>query len=340
MITYFAYDHQDKGVPFTRALASRGWSRVPSVAAASLILTDLHTFGREGLIEREWTMRRTGAVLYPHAPDASYTWNFPGAQWSPFVVAVLVPSSGFTQIMRSYGCPFDTIVTGWPYNIVRGFVPHPGGAHHLNVLYGPIHPNSNGFLSSVDRNQNARAFQYLLNMKHSGVISNLTVRHVRGLIQNGLWAEKGVHYEEVVPSIEWTLQELPKYDLVVGRQTLACLGVSLGIPTIMMGQWIAPHYGQSEAKLVYVSDWAKYRHLLAFPLDILAETDTEFLIERALYSDYEIADWKTRMIGGQFNTNWIATLENFLNGIPIRREEKEKEPETQYEWVNPIQERV
>ena len=107
--------------------------------------------------------------------------------------------------------------------------------------------------------------------------------------------------------------EIDAADVVVGHQTFAYIAVARGVPTVMMAEWEAPTYGNTPDTLIRARDWDSYRHLMMYPLDILAEEDTPALLERVIRSDCEIAEWRARMIGQPFDGDcFVELLEKYL----------------------------
>jgi len=314
MTSFYIFKHQDKGEPFMWALTQHGFTRTTNPARAGLLLADLERFGREKFLSLPHEREGTPTVLYPHGAVASCSWNFPGVKHFPFVKAVVVPAVGWTSIMHSYGCTYKTIECGWPFSHVRPFTRSSG----KNILFAPIHPNSNGFLSLTDKSLNQHTFKKLLQLK----AHTLTVRYLGDLSHNGLSEVDGVHFIKGTPRVNDSKTFMRDFDLVVGHHMFGYLSVAQGIPTLMFGEFVAPHYGGSEGEIIHVESWPIYKAEMMFPLDVLAEEDIHFLVERATYSDYEIADWKARMIGGPFNAElYVSEMEKIAHERTSNREQ-------------------
>jgi hypothetical protein len=301
--------HQGKERAYVQALRDAGWASTESIhGALRFALFDLDT-GRGGVgYHRNLPrlhQRKIPIFLYPHAARPMIQWDgmyepFPHTRCS-FVIA-----PGHAQVMRSYGYPLPVAVTGWTYCPIVPFQPVQ---QVQNILFGPIHPNANLWLSDVDKSLNQRTFYRLLEYcKATGV--SLTVRHVRDLGANGLVKVDGVTYIDAQPNGATT--EIDQADLVVGHQTFAYLAVARGKPVLMMGEDIPPRSGNAEDNFRWVASWEKYADLLMFPLDILAG-DTAEMIERATRSDEEIREWRDRFIGQPFDgPAFVEKLEKYL----------------------------
>jgi hypothetical protein len=222
--------------------------------------------------------------------------------YSNVITAQFVPTEGHAEIMRLYGNPYMLHAIGWHLCPVEPFKPR----HQLkNILFAPIHPNSNGFLCKLDRELNAETYRRLLEFSRSNNIK-LTVRYLHKLEQNGLGVESGVRDLRGDP--DQSFSEIDLADLVVAHHTFAYMAIARGVPTVMMGEWHAPRMGSKEHEMITAISWEKYQHLLAYTYDILAEADTLALFKRAIACDEEIADWRQRMIGEPFDGEKFATI--------------------------------
>ena len=303
--SFFVYNHQGKADAFVQALTTRGWTQVRDPGRAQIILADSDVLHR-GKTLREYAARGVKIFLYPHAARPNIFWDFPDTPYSPFVTAHFVSTEGHVKIMRAYGTSYDLQVIGWHLCPIRPFQPRK---EVKRILFAPIHPNSNGFLCKLDQHLNVETFRRLLPLTSEGI--SIVVRHLHHLHQNGLWKAGGVEYIQGHP--DQSYQEIDQADLVVSHQTMAYMAVARGVPTLMMGEWHAPRWGGKEEKLATVRSWDKYKDLLMYPLDILAEEDAWSLIERVAHCDKEIADWRCRLIGEPFDGNeFVDVLESYL----------------------------
>lgn len=302
---FFCFNHQGKADAYIRALEARGWKQSTSIALARFVLADADVRGRQRQLA-EAARRRKKIFLYPHAARPNIFWDFPGTSYSSFVTAHFVVSEGHIQIMKAYGNPYPLHAVGWH---LCPILPFRARREIRNVLFGPIHPNSNGFLCRLDRQLNREAFERVRSLASEGVA--LTVRHLHDIKTNGLWRAGGVTYVE--GSRDQSYAEIDQADLVVSHQTFAHLAIARGVPTLMMGEWHPPRWGGSEEALQMVRSWDRYRDLLAYPLDILAEEDTQALATRATGCDCEIEDWRERLIGTPFDGDrFVDLVESYL----------------------------
>lgn len=303
--SFFVFNHQNKADAFIRALTTRGWTLTRRPDEARFILADVDIPPRYKVL-KEYHSRGAAIFLYPHAARPNLFWDFPGVEFSGFVAACFVAAEGHIDIMRAYGNPYDLHAVGWHLSPIQPFKPR---TEVKRILFAPIHPNGNGFLSRMDMDINQQTFRKLIALINEGV--SLTVRYLHDIRKNGLWRAGGVDYVEGKP--DQSYRQIDEADLVVSHQTFAYLAVARGTPTLMMGEWHAPRWGGSEEKLERARSWERYKHLLMYPLDILAEEGTEALIEKTIRSDCTIADWRERLIGKPFNGEYfVAVLESYL----------------------------
>jgi hypothetical protein len=252
----------------------------------------------------------TPVVMYPHAARPMVQWDGILAP-SPMTRCSFAHAPGGVEVLKRFGYPYPVEAAGWSLCPLRPFTPVERVRH---IVYGPIHPNTNGWLHQDELSINRRAFERLrAYCRETG--TKLTVRYLRGLVQNGLEKVEGVSY--VQGRADQSTAEIDQADLVVGHQTFAYLAAARGKPTLMMAEDIPPRSGNRLELYRYVASWEKYGDYLAYPLDILA-TDgsvaaTAALIERACAGDPAAAEWRARFIGQPFDgPAFVRTLESYL----------------------------
>lgn len=307
MRQFFCYNHQGKADAYIQALTTRGWRQIKDPGQALFILSDSDVLTRFKSL-KEYHRRNIKIFLYPHAARPNIFWDFPDTRYAEFITAHFVAAEGHIEIMRAYGNPYPLEVVGWHLCPIHPFRPR---TEIKRIVFAPIHPNNNGFLCKLDKELNQETFKRLQSLMTDTI--SLTVRHLHDLKQNGLWRAGGVEYIEGKPDL--SCLEIDQADLVVGHQTYPTLAVARGVPTLMMGEWHRPRWGGTEEKLSYVRSWEKYRDLLMYPLDILApaEADLPALLNRAIQSDCDTADWRRRLIGEPFAPGrFVDALESFL----------------------------
>lgn len=301
---FFSFNHQHKADEYNRALEARGWTRVSDPGEARFILSDMDLYRRAKTLE-DYRKKGIKVFLYPHGGIPSIFWDFAGNTPSPFVSAHFVPAPGHERVMRSYGYPAPIEVVGWSLCPIKSFRPRP----IRRVLFAPIHPNNNKFLCSIDKEINRESFRAALKIAGEAEAS-LLVRYLGSLRDNGLWKAGGADYLQGFP--DGSFEEIDQADLVIAHHTMAYMSVARGVPTLMMGEGIAPRLGPKEEKLLRPLSWERYKDLMIYPLDVL-EGDPLELAERASSSDRDICEWRERMIGSPFDPGrFIDRLESYL----------------------------
>lgn len=302
---FYCYDHQGKAREYKRALLAHGWQETKEQTKARIVLSDMDISSRGRTLEELARMGKK-VFLYPHGGIPNIFWDFPGYVPSRFVCAQFVPAPGHYEIMKAYGYPQPIEVIGWHLSPVRRYRPE---REIRRILFAPIHPNNNGFLSRIDRDINSESFRRALDLAN-GEGASLTVRYLGDLRINGLWRAGAVSYIQGSPDL--SIGEIERADLVIAHHTFAYMAVAMGVPTLMMGEDIAPRIGDREEKLLRAQSWEKYKDLMRYPLDIL-EGDPFDMAVRAAGSDSDIIQWRERMIGKPFDAAlFVERLGSYL----------------------------
>lgn len=290
---FYLYNHQNKGLAFAKALEAAGWEWTARSDNVQAVFTDVDVKVRNKAL-LGFHQRGAKIFIYPHAARPNLFNDFPGYEPFLYTACQFVVSEGHKEIMRAYGHPHKLESIGWSLCPIK---PFKARASYRNVLFAPIHPNSDGGMADIQMQMNIDTYKKLLPLVDAGEI-DLTVRLVRSIPQNGLWEHPGVKF--IGGKLDLSYAEIDQADLVVSHQTFAFLAVARGVPTVMMGEYNSPVICERKVN-AYPKSWDKYKGLLMYPLDILVEADTRALFARAVFTDVEIADWRARLIGEQFD---------------------------------------
>jgi hypothetical protein len=293
------YKHQKKADALDIALQQNGWRKTTNLfeCSAALFDTDL---GRLDLLEK---LHNYGLklLIYPHQarPNVLYACG----NFKPFVHtdAHFVSGPGHEDVMRILGYEKPIYDIGWNYCEKKQFQPSP---NVKNVLLGLLHPNhaidgKGAWLHEVDKRTNRTALERL--MKASREMDfRLSVRYLGDIQENGIEREfEGVTW--IRGKVDNSFEQIDNADLVVGTQTFAYIAVARGKPTLFMDEHIPPKVGNSQETIRFMRGYQRVRDLMAFPLDLNTTGNVNALIERASQTDKDIADWRNRMIGEQFD---------------------------------------
>lgn len=291
-------NRQGKAGALIEALESRGWQGAIMMNKCDAFFADVDKDTQ--YLDK---MHRMGKkiFMFPHAARPNLFNDFGRFPIYPHTSAGFQMADGHIEILRIIGVHYPIEVIGWFYCPMKEFKPRES---YRNVLFAPIHPNSDNSLSDVDKGLNQDTFKKLLTMVKSAEI-RLTVRFIRGLENNGLWQVPGVKYVQVQPTIDYS--QIDEADLVVSHQTFAYIAIARGVPVVMMGEEVPPRVGSpAKQDFRFAQSWDKYKDLLMYPLDILAVDDVRALFCRAIASDAEIVDWRTRLIGKPFDPAYFV----------------------------------
>jgi hypothetical protein len=298
-------NRQMKATALIAALEAHGWHGAITMSGCDIFFADV-----DKDTQYMDTMHRSGKriFLYPHAARPNLFNDFGSFPIYPHVTAGFQMADGHVEILRRIGVEYPIEVIGWFYCPMRPFQPRDS---FRNVLFAPIHPNSDNSLSDVDQQINKDTFKRLLSLVKAAEIK-LTVRFVRKLENNGLWKIPGVKYIQGEPKIDYS--QIDGADVVVSHQTFAYLAIARGVPTVMMGEDVPPRVGSPIKKdFRFAKTWNNYRDLLMYPLDILAVDDVRALLQIAISDDSMIADWRSRLIGKPFDPAYfVQRVESYL----------------------------
>jgi hypothetical protein len=306
---FYMYNHQNKGLALINALKDAGHIWTAQAGTADCIFTDSDVPARNKTLA-SFHQRQKKIFIYPHAARPNLFNDFDGYPPSQYIDCDFVPAAGHITILQAIGLKHLFEVIGWYLCPIKPFQPRERA---YKVLFAPIHPNHALTLSKADQDVNIAAWKKLLPLADKGAIK-LKVRYLRGLERNGIWQQNNIEYIEGQP--DQTYSQIDEADLVVSHQTFAHIAIARGVPTVMMGESVPPRIGCEEHRdFKYVKNWAQYKDLLMYPLDILDpdEEDTLALFDRAIRSDEQIAAWKARLIGQPFDPHHFArTVEKYL----------------------------
>lgn len=270
-----------------------------------------HDIGARGVGRRkgiEMAYERGKPVfIYPHSarPNVMADTHEP---W-PHTSALFTIAEGHAEVLKAlnYPCPIE--ISGWTYSEIKPFRPsHP--SRNINVLFAPIHPNNNGFLSIEDKTDNRNVFELLLGMKDI----NLTIRHIHELEQNGIWYDPRATYVRGEP--DGTTKEIEEADVVIGSYTLAYITVAIGKPLIMLAEQMIPHVGNTPGLVFYSKNWDKYREIMRYPFEIEdAKNGSQALkmMTDVMVKNDAVEEWKRRFIGFPFDGNkFVKKVDSYL----------------------------
>lgn len=308
MKLFYLINHQDKANVLIEALNEKGWQRSFDINKCSFLLSDLDHPARWKKFD-EFSNKNKPVFLYQHAARPNIYPDFPDYEQYQNITAAFASASGHVEIAKIIGIKYPIEVIGWYFCPMRKFQKKKSAKR---ILFAPIHPNTDGRLPAIDQSLNINTYRALI-MLYEATGIDLTVRYIRDFISNGLWEVEGVKYEQ--GNLQHSCFDFDNYDLVVSHQTFAYKMISRGVPVVMMGEDVPPRRVPDNKKkeFHFVKSFSAYKHILKYPLDILAEIDTSALFRYAIKSDQKILEWKKNIIGDPFNPEYfIERLESYL----------------------------
>jgi hypothetical protein len=311
---FYLSDHQHKGLPYSSALEAAGYERVWHAGEDDLAMAFYdHDCGSRNVGFRNGLsyLHKQGVpvFLYPHAARPFVQYDGISEPW-PHTRCTITITPAQAEILKLVGYPCPVEACGWalceqaPWKAVKQAKRRP-----LKVLFGPIHPNNNGWLSQEDQRINQAVYKKLL--ATPGI--QLTVRHIKRLDLSGLLEAPGVTYILAEPDGKTT--DIDQADVVIGHQTMAFLAAARGKALIMFGDKLPPRSGNSDACFFFVSNYEKYRDILRYPLEVEDAEDGPALremMERAISEDTG-AIWRERLIGEPFDpVKFVEIIQSYL----------------------------
>ena len=301
---FYFYEHQHKGEQYLNALEAAGFERVPpSEADFALLDHESGHFGMGFASELGYfAERRVPIFTYPHTARPGFVYDL-HKHW-PYTRAKFVHSPGFKEVLESLECPVPIEVVGWPYSEIKPFEKREPGKK-LKVLFGPIHPNANGWLCPWYCETNTRMLQLLLNTPDI----DLTIRYFHRLEEQGLWHCDKATYVQAEP--DGSTKEIEEADVVIGAFTFAYLALAMGKPTIMIGELTRPHAGNKPWNVRWSLNWEKYFENTCFTYngELYFDQPEKFrkILEQSLDPTDEVINWREKFIGRPFDAGLFVS---------------------------------
>ena len=314
MGSFFIYEHQGKGLRYSEALECAGYRKTSKIndpdLACALYDYDFGGASSSRYPGLEYLHKHDVPVLvYPHSARPMVQYDGMYSYW-PHTKTMITIGPGHRKVMEAIGYEKPVEVCGWAMCDQLPWKTVAVGKKPLKILFGPIHPNENGWLHPVDKAQNALVFQKLLDTP--GI--QLTVRHIKRLDLGGLWSAPGVKY--VLANPNGSTNEIDKADLVVGHQTFAWLAVARGKPLIMFGDKLIPHSGNRLQGFRWAKNYEAYREIMRYPLEVETDQNGNYMreqIDQAISQDVG-AEWRKQFIGNQLDfIEFVTVIQKYLN---------------------------
>jgi hypothetical protein len=302
MKTFYIRRNQHKADPFIDALSSAGWTYKRFLDWPEVYLYDVESadFGY-GWHERMYILHEKGKRIffYPHTARAGYPYTV-REPW-PYCEGRFAISEGTKEIWRRCGVEGPIHVIGWPWSPIKPFRSGTG-KKKVKVLFAPMHPNHNGFLSDHDMRINRETHEVLADLASLNQIS-LTVRHLQPVERNGFTKREEAYYIAGEP--DGNYRDIEEADLIIGSYTFAYMAIALGRPTIMIGEE-AGHFSGAHQDMIRHSDHTRHlyydyaRYPFNFEEVVLDREAALSMIIDALFKWDAVENWKKLFIGEGF----------------------------------------
>ena len=304
MAKFFMFENKDAGRAYEQALASAGHEKYPrwtSMMRAGFGLIDHEHAGNRVKLLREFLNFGRPIFVYPHTPLAFFLWDG-GVENLP-VTCNFVAGDAARQSMRAYGYKSRTEAVGFSRCEVKSFSPTTG----TKLLFVParLRGGSGGYATKEYTELTPRAFQFVLD--HLKWFEKVTVCYTHDFIDPVDYLTTGIDFVFTNPNASpCPTADMLKYidgaDVVISCETVGCLAVARGKPTIFYNTKSTPALSGR-----YIQNYEKYRQWYQFPLDLLDITIHDVLNLRKA-ANPEIEQWKRGIIGGNFDTGKFLSI--------------------------------
>lgn len=292
MGSFYSLRNKDAGDGYADALTGAGFVEVEKLGEADFALIDHEHVGlkRYGL---EVYLEDHPIFVYPHTPLAYFLWD---GHYEPLPVACnFVAGEGARESMRLYGYPHRVEACGFTRCQVRAFTPTTGS----RLLFVPARTRSNGDYASREYEAaTMRAFRFVLD--HRTDFEQVTVCYVNNFVNECDYLTTGIQFIKTDPRNSETptndmLEHIERADLVISCETVGCLAVARGKPTIFYNARAV-----ATTSNIPAANFERYRHIYQFPLT-LEEMDIEAVMATREHQNSAVEFWKEQNIGSDFD---------------------------------------
>jgi len=297
MSSFFPLRNRDAADAYVHALFEAGYKISLKMQEADFLLYDYERGSGGKRAEMERFLASKPGFIYPHTPLSWFIWD--GA-YRPLPVACnFVAGEAAVEGMKAYGYPYRVEAVGFSRCEVRDFKPTTG----KRVLFVPARVRKDGGYASEEyKVKTPQAFRFLLD--HANEFEKVTVcyTHSFGAVGISDWvgeaAAKGFDliftdpYRDTSP-MKSMMERIDVADLVISCETVGCVSVAKGKPTVFYNARAIPTTLAGQAQ--HPEAYKEY----SFPLALEEMTVNDILAVRDEKND-AVEHWKQRNIGGNF----------------------------------------
>lgn len=309
---YFVLRNKDAANAYVEALDAAGFVRVSDMNSADFMLFDYERGSGGKRASMEAFLNEKPGFIYPHTPLAYFLWD--GVYPSLPVKCNFVHGEGAKRAMELYGYPYRVEACGFGRCEVREFHPTQG----KNLLFVPARTRKGGGYASEEyRLRTLDAFLWV--MKNRAAFDTVTMCYANTLQAVGI-AEYENEAREVgirlIPTDPYNnpdplavmLKFIQQADLVISCETVGCVSVALGKPTLF-------YNAKTKATTLKGTavNFEKYRHIYSFPLT-LEEMSVNEILDLRIHLPAEVARWKDENIGRKFDAGkFVRIVKEYLS---------------------------
>ena len=296
--------NKDAGAGYARALLDAGYERVPDNRDADFLLIDCeHAGGVRKVIGNFLTNKPV--FIYPHSPLAYFIWD---GHYAPLPVQCnFVIGEAARLSLAAYGYSHRVEMCGWNRCEIQAFTPTSG----RRLLFVPARTRGDGkYTNQAYAEMTPKAFQFVLD--HREAFDHVVVCYVRDFVNEQEYAGTGIEFvktnprQAVSPTLDM-LRRIEEADLVISCETVACLAVARGKPTVVYNAKAVPATGYIPA-----AQYERYRQYYEFPL-ALEDMSLQDILNVCRAPDPNVEQWKRMNIGEPFDAGkFLAVIQEHV----------------------------
>lgn len=277
------------------SLFENGFQQVKHLDDADFAFIDMERRGRRRQMIVDFLEKPV--FVYPHTPLAYFLWD---AGQTPLPIKCnFVHGQAAKASMQAYGYPNRIETYGFSRCKVLDFAPTLG----KKLLFVPARSNEKGrYASSAYQVATHEVWQRIYDLRH--LFESINVVYVYGYNPND-WP--GVIFNLVDPRFhpspdDALIEHIDRADIVVSCETVGCLAVARGKPTVFYNTKAPPTAGNISAR-----NYELYRKHYQFPIDF-EDLTTDDLFGLCKQKTQPVELWKDANIGGDFCPDKISSV--------------------------------
>lgn len=299
MKRFSAILNKDAGAAYVQALQAAGHEFMTNDKEADFMLIDCEHAG--GPMKRIANFLKTRPVfVYPHSPLAYFIWD--GHYTILPVQCNFVIGEAAVRSMKAYGYPNRVEACGWTRCEIREFQSTRG----TRLLFVPARTRGDGQYTNSSYAENTpKALRFILDNLKS--FEHVTICYVNDFVNEADYEGSGIEFIKTTPNRSASptadmLKHIEAADIVISCETVACLAVARGIPTVIYNAKAVPATGYVPA-----AKYELYRQYYQFPL-VLEDMTIKDVLNVRYVPCSRVEKWKEWNIGGPFDAEKFISI--------------------------------